>query len=62
MSSDSDVKDPRDVALGQINAICHRPSKDHPKGGHAYTHFMADFDEIRAICAKFLNERSQNHG
>jgi len=41
--------------LEQIWHICHRPSKDHPKGGHAYTHFMADFDEIRALCKPFVN-------
>lgn len=36
--------------LQRIWDICHRPSKGHPKGSHAYTHFMADFDEIRALC------------
>jgi len=39
----------------RILEICLMPSTKHPKGGHAYTHFMADFDEIRAICKKRLS-------
>lgn len=41
-------------ALNEIWKICHRPSTDHPKGRHAYTHFMADFDEIRKLCKPFV--------
>jgi hypothetical protein len=41
-------------ALERIWKICHVPSKQHPKGAHAYTHFMADFDEIRMLCKPFL--------
>lgn len=43
-------------ALHRIWKICHRPSTAHPKGGHAYTHFMADFDQIRAICKPFVDK------
>lgn len=31
--------------LRRVNEICHVPSR----GRHAYTHFMADFDEIRRL-------------
>ena len=41
------------AAVKRIDEICHTSSRDHPKGGHAYTHFMADFDEIRALTADF---------
>ena len=38
-------------ALATIWRIVHTPSRDHPAGSHAYTHFMRDFDDIRKICA-----------
>lgn len=41
--------------LTKIWDICHRPSKDHPKGGNAYSHFMADFDAIRKLCKPFVD-------
>ena len=44
------------AVLERIWNVCHRPSKDHPKGSHAYTHFMADFDEIRALCKQFVDD------
>lgn len=50
----SDYSDELQWALERIWKICHRPSSRHPKGNHAYTHFMADFDEIRAICLEQL--------
>ena len=39
--------------------IVHTPSTKHPKGGHAYTHFMADFDEIRRLCKPFINSEKE---
>jgi hypothetical protein len=41
-------------ALARILEITLRPSSQHPAGRHAYTHFMADFDEIRKICRENL--------
>ncbi|MDB5733236.1 MAG: hypothetical protein JWQ03_3131 [Variovorax sp.] len=40
----------REEIIKRIWTVTHRPSKDHPKGSHAYSHFMADFDEIRNLC------------
>lgn len=36
--------------LRQINAICHVPSH----GRAAYSHFMADFDQIRKLTKPYL--------
>jgi len=45
--------------LQKIWAICHVPSREHPKGAHAYTHFMADFDQIRALCKPHLGANAE---
>jgi hypothetical protein len=41
------------AALQAIWDICHAPSK----GQYAYTHFMRDFDQVRALCKPFVDAR-----
>lgn len=60
----SDWTDEMRGAFADIYKICTTPSKNHPKGAHAYTHFMADFDQIRAICKQHMyatDVKAQDH-
>jgi hypothetical protein len=42
------------AALTRINQIVRKRTEPHMR---AYTHFMRDFDEVRALCGKILNQQ-----
>ncbi len=46
-----------ELALGRIWELCHIPSGSR----HAYTHFQADFDEIRNICKEHVPGVEREH-
>lgn len=45
--------------LEEIWRICHVPTRDTPHRT-AYTHFQADFDRIRALCAPYADRLALN--